>query len=132
MQADEARLKQVNDFGPVAAASLLEFFSRPETKKLIADLAKAGVNLRRLKEEEPASSDLDGKTFVFTGELSSMTRQEAENAVRKLGGKASGSVSAKTSYVVAGEAAGSKLRQAEKLKVPVLDEAAFKKLILTK
>ncbi|MES2202403.1 MAG: NAD-dependent DNA ligase LigA [candidate division FCPU426 bacterium] len=129
MKADEARLKKLGDFGPVAAASLIEFFSRPDSKRLIAALAKAGVNMRRLKEEEASSSDLDGKTFVFTGELASMTRQEAENAIRKLGGKASGSVSVKTSYVVAGEAAGSKLKNAQKLGVPVLDEAAFQKLI---
>jgi DNA ligase (NAD+) len=82
-----------------------------------------------LAEEKPASGELDGKTFVFTGELEGYSRDQAEAEVRKRGGKASGSVSAKTSYVVAGESAGSKLKNAQKLGVAVLDEKGFKKLL---
>jgi DNA ligase (NAD+) len=125
MGADAEHLKKVPDFGPVAAASLKDYFSRKEIKTLLARLAKAGVNMRRLKEEEITNQKFQGKTFVFTGELKSLSRQEAENMVRKNGGKASGSVSAKTHYVVAGEAAGSKLKQAQKLGVTVLGEEDF-------
>ena len=128
IKADAEQLKKVPDFGPVAAASLADYFSRKEIKSLLARLAKAGVNMRRLKEEEPSGSKFAGKTFVFTGEMKSLGRQEAENIVRKNGGKASGSVSAKTHYVVAGEAAGSKLKNAQKLGVPVLTEGEFLKM----
>ncbi len=129
MEADDAALMKVPDFGPVAAKAVRAFFKAKQAKALVKKLVKAGLNTRLLKEEQAASAELDGKTFVFTGELAGFSRDEAEAEVRKRGGKASGSVSAKTSYVVAGEAAGSKLAKAKKLGVPVLDEAAFKALI---
>lgn len=125
---DEALLK-VPDFGPIAAEAVRRYFKRPQAKALIRKLVKAGLNTALLKDEEPASGELEGKTFVFTGELAGMTRDQGEAEVRKRGGKASGSVSPKTSYVVAGEAAGSKLKKAQTLGVPVLDEAAFRKLL---
>ena len=128
-EADDAALKQVADFGPVAAAAVRGFFKQSQAKALVKKLKSAGLNMKILAEEKPASGELDGKTFVFTGEMESYSRDEAEAEVRKRGGKASGSVSAKTSYVVAGSAAGSKLKNAQKLGVPVLDEAAFKKLL---
>jgi DNA ligase (NAD+) len=128
-EADDAALKQVADFGPVAAAAVRGFFKQKEAKALVRKLKNAGLNMKILAEEKPASGELDGKTFVFTGEMESYSRDDAEAEVRKRGGKASGSVSAKTSYVVAGSAAGSKLKNAQKLGVPVLDEAAFKKLL---
>jgi DNA ligase (NAD+) len=129
MQATEEELKKVADFGPVAAASLRDYFKRKEAQKLLAALKKAGVNMSRLAEEAQGGSKFEGQTFVFTGELSQMSRSEAEALVRKNGGKASGSVSAKTSYVVAGESAGSKLKNALKLGVKVLDEKDFLKLV---
>jgi DNA ligase (NAD+) len=128
LAADEAALAKVPDFGPLAAAAVRSFFKRKEAKALLKRLQKAGLNTQLLKEEQAASAELDGKTFVFTGELS-IPRDQAEAEVRKRGGKASGSVSAKTAYVVAGEAAGSKLKNAQKLGVPVLDEAGFRKLL---
>jgi DNA ligase (NAD+) len=100
--AGEDALIKVPDFGPIAAEAVRAWFKRPAAKALIKRLVKAGLNTRLLKEEEPASAELDGKTFVFTGELKSLTRDQGEAEVRKRGGKASGSVSAKTSYVVAG------------------------------
>jgi DNA ligase (NAD+) len=78
---------------------------------------------------EPASQPLAGLTFVLTGTLESMPREEAEDALRALGAKASGSVSKKTSYVIAGRDAGSKLRKAEELGVPVLDESALRQIL---
>ncbi len=127
--AGEAELLKVPDFGPVAAASVLDFFGRAESRVLVADLKKAGLNMKLLEEESASSLELEGRTFVFTGELSGLTREEAEALVRKKGGKATGSVSAKTSYVVAGGAPGSKLEKARKLGVAVLDEKAFLKLV---
>jgi len=129
IDAEDEALKQVPDFGPVAAAAVRAYFKRKEAKSLIKRLKSAGLNTLLLVEEKAASAELDGKTFVFTGELTAYTRDQAEAEVRKRGGKASGSVSAKTAYVVAGEAAGSKFKKAQKLGVPVLDEAGFKKLL---
>jgi DNA ligase (NAD+) len=127
--ADDAALKQVADFGPVAAAAVKGYFKRKEARALLKKLKAAGLNMEILAEERPASGELDGKTFVFTGELEAFSRDQGEAEVRKRGGKASGSVSAKTSYVVAGSAAGSKLKKAQKLGVSILDEASFKKLL---
>lgn len=128
IEAGEDELKKVPDFGPVAAASIQDYFSRKEARQLLLALKKAGVNTARLKEEAASGSKFEGQTFVFTGELTRMDRSEAEAIVRKNGGKASGSVSAKTSYVVAGPGAGSKLKNAQKLGVKVLTEEQFFKL----
>ena len=128
-EAEEDVLKQVADFGPIAAKAVHSFFRQRSAKALVARLKKAGLNMTLLAEEKPASGELDGKTFVFTGELDSYSREQGEAEVRKRGGKASSSVSAKTSFVVAGLAAGSKLKNALKLGVPVLDETGFKKLL---
>ncbi len=129
MQASPEDLQKVPDFGPVAAASLNEYFNRPEAKAMVKALKKAGVNTRRLSQEEALEGGkFEGQTFVFTGELTHVSRDEAEAMVRKLGGKASGSVSAKTSYVVAGESAGSKLKKAQSLGVKIIDEPTFLKM----
>ena len=82
-----------------------------------------------ISRAEPVGDKLAGLTFVLTGELSGFTRKEAGEAIQALGGKVSGSVSKKTSYVVVGEAAGSKLRKAQELEIPILDEAAFLALL---
>ncbi len=129
MAADEAALLKVPDFGPATAAAVRAYFARKGVAQELARLKAAGLNTRLLDEERPAASTLQGRTFVFTGELQGFTREQAEAEVRKRGGKASASVSAKTSYVVAGPVAGSKLKKAQRLGVPVLDEAAFRDLL---
>jgi len=126
--ASEEELKDIHEVGPVVAASIHGFFRQPAAKEVVAKLRRAGVNLKRTKEETPVSDALAGKTFVFTGELEGFTRPEAEALVRKMGGNATSSVSKKTDYVVAGSAPGSKLDKARKLGVTVLDEAGFKSL----
>ena len=127
--AEDAELLKTPDFGPVAADAVRHYFKMKEARALVKRLKKAGLNTTLLAEEKPVGDLLKDKTFVFTGELQGYSRAQAEAEVRKLGGKASGSVSAKTTYVVAGEAPGSKLKQAMKLGVAVLDEAGFKKLV---
>jgi DNA ligase (NAD+) len=129
------KLCEVEDIGPVVAASLHSFLNAPETKAEIKKLRDAGVNLDVLDEDRaPKSSDgaklpLAGKTVVITGSLQGASRKEIEARVEAAGGKASSSVSAKTDLLVAGEKAGSKLAKAEKLGVEVLDEAGLEKLL---
>ena len=118
-------LQRVPEIGPVVAEAVAQFFKASETKALLARLRKAGLNFAKVERKVAADSPFIGKTFVFTGELTRMTRDEAEDKVKALGGNASGSVSAKTAFVVAGEAAGSKLKKAQTLGVPVLDESQF-------
>jgi DNA ligase (NAD+) len=125
-------LQGVPDVGPVVAASIRKFAEEPHNQQLIVELAAAGVNMTTRQPEvaAAAAAPLAGKTFVLTGTLPSMTREEASAAIERLGGKVSGSVSRKTAYVVAGEDAGSKLDKARQLGVPILDEAQFKALIM--
>jgi DNA ligase (NAD+) len=106
-----------------------EFFRERHNREVIDKLRKSGVTWPDVVTLAAADLPLAGKTFVLTGTLSGMGRAEAQDRIRELGGKASGSVSAKTDYVVAGTDAGSKLRKAEKLGVPVIDEEQFLKLI---
>jgi len=131
MDASEAQLQTVPDIGPVVAASIRTFADEPKNRALIDKLATAGVNM---ESQQPAPSvagpgPLAGKTFVLTGTLPTMTRDEAEEAITRLGGKVSGSVSRKTAYVVVGDAAGSKLDKAKDLGVPTLTEAEFRAII---
>ncbi len=128
--ADEEALTALDGIGPEVSRSVVEFFRNPANPKLLRKLERGGVNLKRLKEEEPAEgAPFEGKTFVFTGELEGFTRPEAEKLVKKLGAKASGSVSKLTTYVVAGVEAGSKLKKAKALGVEVLNEREFVKLL---
>jgi DNA ligase (NAD+) len=113
----------------VVAESIERFFRQDSSIKMLEKLRMAGVNLKRLKEEMITDQTFKGQTFVFTGELESMARADAEALVKKKGGTASGSVSKKTAYVVAGKEAGSKLAKAGKLGVKILDEKEFLKLI---
>ena len=117
----------VPDIGAITAQSLTAWFAAPQSRHLIETLKEAGVNM--ISRAEPVGDKLAGLTFVLTGELSGFTRKEAGEAIQALGGKVSGSVSKKTSYVVVGEAAGSKLRKAQELEIPILDEAAFLALL---
>ncbi|WNC15606.1 NAD-dependent DNA ligase LigA [Brevibacillus brevis] len=127
MQASEEEFTQIDEIGPKMAASLVNYFAQPQAKAVIERLKAAGVNMEYKGLRVEAGEDLPfaGKTIVLTGTLSQMSRQEAEEAIARLGGKVTGSVSKKTDLVIAGEKAGSKLEKAEKLGVAVMDEAGF-------
>ena len=113
----------VPDIGEITASNLVEFFADPETRTLCDALAAAGVVTEAVKA--PPAETLAGLTFVLTGTLPTLTREEASERIKAAGGKVAGSVSSKTSYVVAGEAAGSKLTKAESLGIKIIDEAAL-------
>ncbi len=117
----------IPDIGAITAENLCEFFASDEAKKMCERLREAGVLFDAAKA--PASDGLAGLTFVLTGTLPTLSRDEASELIKAQGGKVSGSVSKKTSYVVAGEAAGSKLTKANELGVPVIDEAALLKML---
>ena len=128
--ATEEEIQEVPDIGPVVAAHVHSFFRQPHNREVIEALCRHGVHWPKLQRRAAASDGaLSGKTFVITGTLDSMSRDQASDRITALGGKVSGSVSKKTSYVVAGAEPGSKLRKAQELGVEVLDEAAFMKLL---
>jgi DNA ligase (NAD+) len=129
MEADREQIEEVPDVGPVIAEHVHAFFRERHNRDVIDKLRKSGVAWPDVVRAASDHLPLAGKTFVLTGTLAGMGRAEAQDRIRELGGKASGSVSGKTDYVVAGADAGSKLRKAEKLGVPVLDESEFLKLI---
>jgi DNA ligase (NAD+) len=119
-------LQRIPDVGPVVAETVHAFFTTKEAKELLSRFRAARLSFAKVERREPSSGAIfTGKTFVFTGELLKMTRDEAEEKVKALGGKASGSVSSKTAFVVAGEAAGSKLKKAKELGVAVIGEPQF-------
>jgi DNA ligase (NAD+) len=129
-EASEEELTVIDGIGPIVAHSIVAFFDTSANIKILKKMEKNGVNLKRLKEEEPSGEQpFSGQTFVFTGELKGYSRKEAEDIAKKLGAKAAGSVSKLTSYVVAGEAAGSKLKKAKELGVPVISEDDFNDMI---
>ena len=125
----EAELTAIPDIGPITAHYLVEWLSNPHSKHQLELLRQAGVSFE--SRETRLDDRFVGKTFVLTGSLTSFTRDEAEAIIESFGGKASSSVSKKTSYVVVGEEAGSKLTKAQSLGVPVLTEDEFKELIAT-
>jgi DNA ligase (NAD+) len=128
-EADEETLQTVPDVGPIVAGHIRSFFDQPHNQETLAALKEAGVTWQ---EEQVLSVDeqpLSGQTWVLTGTLSGMTRDQAKEKLEQLGAKVAGSVSNKTACVVAGEAAGSKLAKAEQLGVPVLDEAGLADLL---
>jgi DNA ligase (NAD+) len=127
--ASEDELSQVREIGPKIAASIAAFFRQDGNRRIIQKLREAGVRLRREEAERPAGPDLSGKTFVFTGSLSTMSRSEAQELVEKLGGKASSSVSNKTDFVVVGESPGSKADRARELGVTMLTEEEFRAMV---
>ncbi len=129
-QASEEGIQEVPDIGPVVAAHVYTFFQQKHNREVIAALRKVGVTWQdQQRKAAAAEGKLAGKTFVLTGSLASMSRDEASDRIVALGGKVAGSVSKKTSYVVAGAEAGSKLAKAQELGVEVLDERAFLKLL---
>ncbi|MBK7978136.1 MAG: NAD-dependent DNA ligase LigA [Deltaproteobacteria bacterium] len=120
-------LQNVGDVGPEVAASITAFFANERNREVVAALRAAGLGEPAAASEGPRP--FFGKTFVVTGTLAGFTRDEARRAIEERGGKVSESVSKKTDYVVVGEKAGSKAEKAEKLKVPILDETAFRALL---
>ena len=127
LEAQPEQLTQVFDIGAITAENLYRWLHSEQSTHLIRRLQEAGVNMTQPDEQE--SRKLEGLTFVLTGTLSRYTRSEASERIVKNGGKVSGSVSKKTSYVLAGEDAGSKLVKAESLGIPILDEDAFDALL---
>jgi len=128
MDASVDELTQIPDIGGITAENITEWFAQEKSRELIEKLKKYGVNTLST-EEVSEDKRFEGMTFVLTGTLESFTRDEAAAIIEKFGGKSSGSVSKKTSYVVAGEAAGSKLKKAQDLNIPVLTEDEFKSMI---
>ena len=118
---------EIEGFGEVLAMSAVEFFSHPETKELIDAFKDCGVNLTEI--DNSIDNRFQGMTFVLTGTLPSMTRDEAAEIIEQRGGKTSSSVSKKTTYVLAGEAAGSKLTKAETLGVKIINFDEFNEMI---
>lgn len=129
MAAEEERLQQVPDVGPVVAAAIRAFFQEPHNQAVIARLRSAGVRWPEGEIKRAIEEPLAGKTFVLTGTLESLTRDEASDRLRALGAKVGGNVSRKTDYVVAGRDPGSKLDKARELGVTVLDEAGLLTLL---
>jgi DNA ligase (NAD+) len=130
MAATPEELERVEEVGPRISESIVEFFSRPANRELVQKLKKAGLDMTAEKKQR--SSQLAGLTLVLTGTLPNLTRDEAKEKIEAAGGKVAGSVSKKTSYVVAGEEAGSKLDKARELKIPVIDEAGLLALLAGK
>jgi DNA ligase (NAD+) len=129
MSATQAELEEVQDVGPVVAESIAHFFHEPHNRKVIDKLQNAGVHWPNIEVKAPKELPLAGKTFVITGTLGSMSRDEAKDKLQQLGAKVSGSVSKKTDYVIVGENPGSKATKAEELGIQLLDEQAMLKLI---
>jgi DNA ligase (NAD+) len=127
MLATEDELLAVPDVGPVVAGSIARFFAEAHNQEVVRALQAQGIEPQ--VQEAARSSGLSGKTFVLTGTLPTWSREEASEQIIAAGGKVSGSVSRKTSYVVAGTEAGSKLEKAQELGVAVLDEVALRALL---
>lgn len=127
MDASVEDVLKIEGFGSIMAESLVEFFSRESSRKMVEEFQSLGLNMNSLSQ--PTDASLKGETFVLTGTLPTLKRSEAAEMIEKRGGKVSGSVSKKTSYVVAGEKAGSKLTKAQSLGIPVLTEEEFLNMI---
>ncbi|MCC8048749.1 MAG: NAD-dependent DNA ligase LigA, partial [Oscillospiraceae bacterium] len=122
--ANLMELVNIPDIGPITAEYLVDWFQSPQSEHLIERLRAAGVDFT--SHEEAADTRFAGMTFVLTGTLPTYTRDEAGAIIERLGGKTSSSVSKKTTYVLAGENAGSKLTKAEQLGIKIIDEAQFR------
>ena len=127
MAASHEELERVNEVGPRVSQAIREFFDEETNRRLVEHLREAGLMFTAEKRKK--SSELEGLTFVLTGTLPSLSREDAKTKIEAAGGRVSGSVSKKTSYVVAGEEAGSKLEKAHELKVPVVDEAKLLEML---
>jgi len=129
INADGAKFQRVSAIGSEISSSLVSYFSEAHNRRVIQDLLDRGLAIPNVPLPAPANATLAGKIFVFTGGLAGLTREQAQQLVEECGGKVSSTVSKKTSYVVAGEEAGSKLEQASKMGVVVLTEQEFQQLI---
>ena len=129
MAAKEEELSEVNEIGPIIAASIFSFLHSKFGKETISDLESLGVNTKSIASARGQHRALEGKTLVVTGTLQKYTREEIEELITHHGGHAASSVSKKTDYVVAGENAGSKLEKAKQLDVPVITEEEFEQLL---
>ncbi|HWU85475.1 MAG TPA: NAD-dependent DNA ligase LigA, partial [Rhodocyclaceae bacterium] len=129
--ADEAALQEVNDVGPIVAASIRHFFDQPHNVEVIEQLRAAGVHWEEGEPVRRETLPLHGKTFVLTGTLPRLSRDQAKAMIEAQGGKVAGSVSKKTDYVVAGAEAGSKLTKAQELGVAIIDESQLEELLKT-
>ena len=129
IQADGAKFQQISAIGPEISASLVSYFSEDHNRRVIEELLDSGFNIAAAQVPPLGKATLGGRIFVFTGLLTGLTRDQATQLVEERGGQVSSSVSKKTSYVVAGEDAGSKLEQASKLGISVLTEKEFRELI---
>jgi DNA ligase (NAD+) len=123
MSANVQRLETIHDIGPIVGKSVVEYFQSLEARAVVNQLLDAGVNFEQ--EASVATNELEGLTFVLTGSLETMTREEGGAKIRARGGKVGSTVSKKTSYLVTGESAGSKLAKAEALGVTILNEEQF-------
>jgi len=132
MAADISTLTAITDIGEITAGMITDWFKKPESMRVIDRLREAGVDMTAEIKEAPKDGAFAGLTVVLTGALSNYTRDEASEIIEKLGGKTSGSVSKKTSLVIAGEDAGSKLTKAQSLGVRVITEAEFEEMVKTK
>lgn len=131
MKATEDQLLEVPDVGPVVAAFVVHFFAQRHNREVIQKLIDVGITWPEIKSVDVAKLPLAGKTFVITGTLSNMSRDQAKDLLVSLGATVSGSVSKQTDYLLAGEKAGSKLAKAQELGVMILDEEAFKQITKT-
>lgn len=130
MNATPADLEAIEGIGPVAAAGIVDFFQRADERRVVAKLRAAGVNLTSAAPRRARhTTGLFGQTFVLTGTLPNLTREQATELIEANGGKVTGSVTKKTSYVVVGEQAGNKLAKAQSLGIPTLDEAGLQQLV---
>lgn len=129
MKATYEDLIQLPDFGEAVANSVLEYFRQEKNQQLLKKLKEAGVNMRSSSATETKDERFSGMTFVLTGTLPTLKRDEARKIIEKFGGKVSSSVSKKTTYVLAGEAAGSKLTKAQELGIQILSEEEFLKMV---
>jgi DNA ligase (NAD+) len=127
VEASIEELQAVDEVGPRVAEAIHEFFAEEKNRQLVEKLRHAGLTFTAEKKRK--SSQLEGMTFVLTGTMADLTREEAKARIEAAGGRVSGSVSKKTSYVVAGEEAGSKLDKARELKVPVIEQAQLLELL---
>jgi len=132
MSASAERIEQTPDVGPIVSAEVAKFFESPQARDVIARMRAAGVRWPDIAVAAAADLPLSGLTFVITGKLAELQREPAEDALRELGAKVSGSVSKKTNYLVVGADAGSKLAKAQSLGVAILDEAALQEILETK
>lgn len=128
MQADKEELAEIDSVGPKIAESVVEFFSQEHNREIIETLREHGLTFEK-KEEKQASQKLEGKKFVLTGSLPSLTRKEATELIEKHGGTTTSSVSGNTDYLLAGDSPGSKYDKAEELDIPIIDQQTFLELI---